>query len=115
MPKPTLTRREMLQFSAAAATSLTFPAFAAEQIPQPNPATNTLYAQLLETWCDGLLPHQETTIRDPALRGALLCPACAIIHGRCGDAVYPLLRVAHTTGKAKYLEAALLVHEWSEQ
>jgi hypothetical protein len=85
---------------------------AAEQ-PDKSSSTN-LYAQLLQTWCDGLLAHQSTN-PDPALRGALLCPACAIIHGRCGDAVYPLLRVAHTTGKAKYLEAALLVHEWSEQ
>jgi hypothetical protein len=114
MSKPTLTRRQMLQLSAATAftTGLTLPTFAVEQEPQSKP---NLYAQLLETWSDGLLAHQETTLRDPALRGALLCPACAIIHGRCGDAVYPLLRQAHTTGKAKYLEAALLVHEWSEQ
>jgi hypothetical protein len=111
MPKLTLTRREMLQLSATAATALTLPAFA--EAAQPSPQEN-LYAQLLQTWCDGLLIHQATN-PDPALRGALLCPACAIIHGRCGDAVYPLLRQAHTTGQSKYLEAALLVHEWSEQ
>jgi hypothetical protein len=114
MTKSTYTRRQMLQLSATAATALALPTLAAEQAPQPHTSPN-LYSQLLETWCDGLLAHQETTIHDAALRGALLCPACAIIHGRCGDAVYPLLRVAHTTGKAKYLEAALLVHEWSEQ
>jgi hypothetical protein len=114
--KHTFTRRQMLQLSATAATAFsTGLSFAApKQAPQSSPDTN-LYAQLLETWCDGLLAHQEVTIQKPSLRGALLCPACAIIHGRCGDAVYPLLRVAHTTGKAKYLEAALLVHEWSEQ
>jgi hypothetical protein len=111
------TRRQMLQLSATAATAfttgLTLPALAADKKqPQSNPPN--LYAQLLETWCDGLLAHQSTN-PDPTLRGALLCPACAIIHGRCGDAVYPLLRMAHTSGKAKYLEAALLVHEWSEQ
>jgi hypothetical protein len=112
--KSTYTRRQMLQLSATAATALsTGLTFASEQVPQPTSQKN-LYAQLLETWCDGLLAHQSTN-PDPALRGALLCPACAIIHGRCADAVYPLLRVAHTTGKAKYLEAALLVHEWSEQ
>jgi hypothetical protein len=113
MPKNDLTRRQMLQLSAAGATALTaklaFPNLAAAEQPSTN-----LYAQLLQTWCDGLLAHQSTN-PDPALRGALLCPACAIIHGRCGDAVYPFLRVAHTTGQAKYLEAALLVHEWSEQ
>jgi hypothetical protein len=115
MTKSIYTRRQMLQLSATAATAIALPTLvAAEQAPQPASSPN-LYAQLLETWCDGLLTHQETTIHNPALRGALLCPACAIIHGRCGDAVYPLLRVAHTTGKAKYLEAALLVHEWSEQ
>jgi hypothetical protein len=112
MPKQTLTRREMLQLSATAASALTLPAFATNA-PQPT-AQQTLYATLLQTWCDGLLDHQSTN-PDPALRGALLCPACAIIHGRCGDAVYPLLRQAHTTGKSKYLEAALLVHEWSEE
>ncbi len=111
MPKLTLTRREMLQLSATAATVLTLPAFA--EPAQPTPQEN-LYAVLLQTWCDGLLAHQSTN-PDPALRGALLCPACAIIHGRCGDAVYPLLRQAHATGQSKYLEAALLVHEWSEQ
>ncbi len=111
MPKLTLTRREMLQLSATAAAALPLPAFAgpAQSAPQEN-----LYSQLLQTWCDGLLAHQSNN-PDPALRGALLCPACAIIHGRCGDAVYPLLRQAHTTGQSKYLEAALLVHEWSEQ
>jgi hypothetical protein len=112
MPKLTYTRREMLQLSATAATALSLPAFA--RAAQATPNTN-LYAQLLQTWCDGLLAHQETTTSDPALRGALLCPACAIIHGRCGDAVYPLLRLAHATGKSKYVEAALLVHEWSQQ
>ncbi len=121
-----LTRRQMLQLSVTGATALgatlAFPNLLAaepqQQSPSPKPPTaptSNLYAQLLQTWCDGLLAHQETTIPDPALRGAFLCPACAIIHGRCGDAVYPLLRVAHTTGKAKYLEAALLVHEWSQQ
>jgi hypothetical protein len=121
-----LTRRQMLQLSSVGATALSaklvFPNLAAVAEQQQSTASHhqatpntNLYAQLLQTWCDGLLAHQETTISDPALRGALLCPACAIVHGRCGDAVYPLLRVAHTTGKSKYVEAALLVHEWSQQ
>ncbi len=114
MTKSTFTRRQMLQLSATAVTAFsTGLTFASEQTPQTTPQKN-LYAQLLQTWCDGLLAHQVSAIRDPALHGAFPCPACAIIHGRCGDAIYPLLRVAHTTGQAKYLEAALLVHEWSE-
>jgi hypothetical protein len=73
------------------------------------------YMALLQTWCDGLIAHQETGIADDAVRGALVCPACGIIHGRCGDAVYPLLRMARTTGDAKYVRAAMAVHDWSER
>ncbi|HEX3969544.1 MAG TPA: hypothetical protein VHW70_16355 [Edaphobacter sp.] len=132
MTKPTsqqnstsgLTRRRMLQLSTAGATAagakLVFPGLiaAAESSPSRSAAAKPegdLYVRLLATWCDGLVAHQETTLGDPALRGALLCPACTIVHGRCGDSVYPLLQMAHATGKAKYLEAALLVYEWSEQ
>ncbi len=115
--KQGLSRRDLLRLSAVGATALgtrlAFPDWASAATEHP--ATTNLYAQLLQTWCDGLLAHQVSAIQDPALHGALLCPACTLIHGRCGDAVYPLLRVAHTTGNAKYLNAALLVHEWSER
>lgn len=80
---------------------------------QPNRNTN-LYSELLKTWSDTLVSLQ-VTIRDPALYGGMLCPACGLIHGRCGDAVYPLLRMARTTGDSKYIEAALHVYNWSEQ
>jgi hypothetical protein len=126
MIKPELTRRELLRLSTAGATvlgaRLAFPNLAAAAEPQPpaalahssKPATN-LYASLLQDWCDGLIAHQMTAIADPALQGGLLCPACALIHGRCGDAVHPLLSVAHSTGDSKYLRAAILVHDWSER
>jgi hypothetical protein len=81
-------------------------------LPQKDEAQ--LYADTLKSWCDGLLARQITAMHDPAFYGGLLCPACAFIHGRCGDAVYPLLRMAHSSGDAKYLRAALLVHEWSQ-
>ncbi len=81
----------------------------------PHSAEQKLYADTLKIWCDGLVARQVTGLTDPALRGGLLCPACGLIHGRCGDAVYPLLRVAHSTGDQKYLRAALAVHEWSER
>lgn len=118
-----LTRREVLKLSGAGATWLgthaAFPAvipFVAERDGSAQIATSgNLYADLLKTWCDGLLAHQVSAIKDPALHGGLLCPACGIIHGRCGDAVYPLLCMAHRTGEAKYLQSALLVHEWSER
>jgi hypothetical protein len=63
----------------------------------------------------GLVARQVTGLEDSALRGGFLCPACGLIHGRCGDAVYPLLRMAKTSGDQKYLRAALAVHEWSER
>ena len=45
----------------------------------------------------------------PALRGGLLCAACGLIHGRCGDAVYPLLRKAGQPEKAIAVRDALKV------
>lgn len=119
-----LSRRDLLRLSGVGATwlgtKMAFPELmssAGEQTAAVQHAVGNdgLYAELLQKWCDGLLAHQVTAIKDPALHGALLCPACGIIHGRCGDAVYPLLCMAHRTGEAKYLEAALLVHSWSER
>jgi len=125
--KEDLTRRDLLKLSAAGASALgatlVFPTWvsgAAEQRALPalenqTQAPTNLYAELLQTWCDGLLARQQTAIHEPALYGGLLCPACALIHGRCGDAVYPLLRMARTTGDSKYVQAALRVYEWSEK
>lgn len=88
---------------------------AGQSAKQPVATGARPYAELLKTWCDGLIAHQETGIADDGVRGAFVCPACGIIHGRCGDAVYPLLRVARTTGDAKYVRAAVAVHDWSER
>lgn len=74
-----------------------------------------LYSDLLRTWCDGLIARQVKTPDRPEFRGGFLFAACGLIHGRCGDAVYPLLRMAHSTGDHKYLDAALEVHGWSER
>jgi hypothetical protein len=116
---PSLTRRELLRLSTTGIATLAFPSLtaAAEQqhLSRSPKSKPNLYAGLLHTWCDGLLARQLTSLSDPALHGALLCPACALVHGRCGDAVQPLLSIAHTTGDSKYLRAALLVHDWSER
>ncbi len=100
-PQGKLTRREMLRLSAAVvATSQGKTLFApavAHAAPAASPTTveGQLYSTLLKTWCDGLMARQVVTMRDPAFHGGLLCPACALIHGRCGDAVYPLRNGAH--------------------
>jgi hypothetical protein len=122
------TRREMLELSAAGAAALgvrlAFPQLPSTESPHPAAAApekseptaeKQIYADLLRTWCDGLLAHQVSGIADPSLDGGFLCAACALVHGRCGDAVYPLLRMAHATGDEKYLRSALAVHEWSER
>jgi hypothetical protein len=107
---PSLTRRRLLQMSSAATASLALPTWLVAAEPQSD-----LYASLLQTWCDGLLARQLTAIDDPALHGALMCPSCAMIHGRCGDALYPLIQMAHTTGEMKYLQAAVMLYNWTEQ
>ncbi len=117
-----ITRRELLRLTASIAAiqgaSAVFPKLnAAAQTTvelSPKGAEKQLYTDLLKTWCDGLLARQVTELRDPAFYGGLLCPACGLIHGRCGDSVYPLLKVAHTTGDERYVRAAKLVHEWSQ-
>ena len=78
-------------------------------------AEERLYSDLLRTWCDGLLARQVSAPAMPVFRGGFLCEACGLIHGRCGDAVYPLLRMAHSTGDQKYLRAALAAHDWAER
>lgn len=70
---------------------------------------------LLEQWCDGLLEHQIPAQAGPRLAGGFLCPACARVHGRSADAVYPLLYMAERTGQDRYRQAAEAVYEWSEQ
>ena len=116
-----LTRRDLLQMTTAGAAMLgaraAFPEFAHTGQNTTGAAQTSeqqLYAGLLKTWCDGLIARQITGLRDSAFYGGLLCQSCALIHGRCGDAVYPLLKMAHTTGDLKYVRAAKLVHEWSQ-
>lgn len=119
-PSSALTRRAMLQLSAAGAAALSarlaFPEAAAAASPvAPATKEQEVYSTLLKTWCDGMMTHQITGLRSRNFHGGLLCAACGLIHGRCADAVYPLLRVAHTTGNQDYLNAAQRVFDWSER
>jgi hypothetical protein len=76
------------------------------------PSNGHNFQPLLQTWCDGLLAHQ---IQGGDNHGGLNCPACGILHGRCGDAVYPLLAMFSRTRDEKYRRAALDVFDWSER
>lgn len=71
-------------------------------------------SDLLTRWCDALLATQVAGTGQCALDGALLCPACQTIHGRCGELVYPLLTLADRTGEERYLLAARRLFDWSE-
>jgi hypothetical protein len=73
-----------------------------------------LTKRLLVTWCDGMIRRQINDPANPKLHGALACPACDHIHGRCSDALYPFLHLAHVTGEKKYLNAAINVYDWAE-
>ena len=69
---------------------------------------------LLYEWCDAMLKSQIIQPNDLKIHGALDCPSCEHIHGRCMDAVYPFLFMADKTGDKKYIDAAILVMEWAE-
>jgi hypothetical protein len=69
---------------------------------------------LLTDWCDGMLAVQIDDPGNLEVHGALGCPACNKIHGRCMDAVYPFLYMADKTGEKKYLEAGIKVMEWAD-
>lgn len=69
---------------------------------------------LLKKWCDALVKLQITEIDLRGIHGGIMCPACSRIHGRCADAVYPLMYMAHATGDQRYLDAAIRLREWSD-
>ncbi len=72
------------------------------------------YYDLLKIWCDRLI---ELQIKDSAMKefnGGIMCPACARIHGRCHDAIYPFMYMADETGDDKYLNAAKALFDWGQ-
>ena len=71
------------------------------------------YFRLLKEWLDALLACTVNDPDHPSTDGAILCPACMHIHGRCHEAVYPLLAMADYSGETKYLEAARKLFRWS--
>lgn len=49
---------------------------------------------VLAEWCQKLADLQISGTGYSRLDGAILCPACGKIHGRCAEAMYPFLRMA---------------------
>jgi hypothetical protein len=73
------------------------------------PAVRSLFLD----WCGALLRLQIDSPSNPAEHGAFRCPACNFLHGRCADAVYPLLTAARITNSLRYREAAIRVMGWA--
>lgn len=73
-----------------------------------------LYFQLLKEWCDKLEALQIREGAPPEFSGGILCPSCARIHGRCGDAIYPMLYLYQETGEKKYKNCAMGLFSWSD-
>ena len=69
---------------------------------------------LLQAWCDELIHLQISMPGNARFDGAILCPACQVIHGRCHDAIYPMMYMADATGDQKYLDAAKKLFRWGE-
>lgn len=69
---------------------------------------------LMKVWCDTLLETQLDMPGQPLLDGALLCPACAVVHGRCADMILPLVLLYQETGEDRYLDAAKKLVNWTE-
>lgn len=73
-----------------------------------------IYYQLLKKWCDRLLELQITEKAMPELYGGILCPSCGRIHGRCSDAMYPMLYLYRTTGEKRYKDCSMALFAWSD-
>jgi len=111
-------RRNFLQLSTLAGVGLTLPMSSILQSCSSHPEHSlefkNLISGLLKDWSDGMLKVQINNPSNIEVHGALGCPSCSHIHGRCMDAVYPFLYMADKTGDEKYIEGAKLVMLWAE-
>ncbi|WP_298495935.1 hypothetical protein [uncultured Algibacter sp.] len=111
-------RRNFIQLSALAGIGLSLPMAgilnACSNHPEHSLEFKNLISDLLKDWCDGMIKVQINNPENLEEHGALGCPSCSHIHGRCMDAVYPFLYMADISGDKKYIEAAELVMTWAE-
>lgn len=75
-------------------------------------AENEIF-DLLRQWCDAMIGLQLDMPGKPEFDGGILCPVCGLLHGRSGDAIYPLMCMADRTGDEKYMRAAKKLFAWS--
>ncbi len=108
-----LSRRNFLAWSAAGGAGwLLGRGGAAEPAMAPGGPFGNFAFELLADWCVALLKLQGRDPSKPAEFGAFRCPACGVLHGRCGEATLPLLYLAQRTQRQAFLDAALNVRTW---
>ena len=117
---PFMNRRHFIQAAALGSAalipvsrSLAVPSPMSSHLTSPSAPLPQLAGRLLLRWSEAMLAEQIRSPGEAATHGALACPACGKIHGRCMDAVYPFLAVAKRTGDRRFLEAGISVFEWS--
>lgn len=69
---------------------------------------------LMSAWSKALLDLQVALPGIPELDGGVICPACAAMHGRTIDAVWPLCWQWQKTGDERYLTAAKRLVRWTQ-
>ncbi|TXG39502.1 hypothetical protein [Seonamhaeicola maritimus] len=111
-------RRNFIQLSTLAGIGISLPIVgvlnSCTNHPEHSIGFKNLISGLLKDWCDGMIKVQINNPSNLEEHGALGCPSCEHIHGRCMDAVYPFLYMADVSGEEKYIEAAKLVMTWAE-
>jgi hypothetical protein len=123
-------RRNFIKLSGLAASALLLPVYADahllhaddnhkadENITDPAYDFNDLHSlgyNLLKRWGDGMLAIQVTDPKLKGVYGGFLCPACACVHGRNADAIFPMMYLAHRTKDKKYQDAAIRLYNWME-
>lgn len=70
------------------------------------------YTDLLKVWCDRLVGLQCRNEGDLRQDGGIFCPSCLMIHGRCHDALYPMMCLADRLKDETYLTAAKRLFRW---
>ena len=69
--------------------------------------------RLMKEWCQTLLSYKVQS-HTPYTSGALLCPACHLIHGRIADLCFPLAVLWAKEGDVSYLEEADRLIDFAE-
>lgn len=125
-------RRNFLKLSGLAASGLLMPAYASaitdktpikladniDVLPDPVHDLEDLHSlsyNLLKRWGDGMIAIQATDPKMKGVYGGLLCPACACVHGRNADAIFPLMYLYSRTKNKKYHDSAMLLYDWMER